>query len=78
MISNIFTKTEIKELEKRLQNKKENYKIWYRAKPKIEEILSIWFPHKRKLQKLLTKTTKKRYVLPPTTLKQQDKNGDLD
>lgn len=60
MVSKIFTKTEQDELEVRLQGKKENYKIWYRAKPKIEELLEVWFPKKKKLQKLMEKKGDKK------------------
>lgn len=42
MKSTIFTKTEIAELERRLDGKKKNYKIWYRTKPKLFEII-FWF-----------------------------------
>jgi len=51
----IFTETELKEVNLRLQGKKSNYKIWYRVKPKIEELLEVWFPKKKKLQKLIEK-----------------------
>jgi hypothetical protein len=49
----IFTKTELKELELRLKGKKSNYKIWYRVKPKLKEMLDEWFPKKDKLKSLL-------------------------
>ena len=53
MESTIFTKTEYEEVEKRLQGKKENYKIWFRAKPKIIEMLDKWFSKKKQLQNLI-------------------------
>ena len=52
-MSKIFTKTEEKEVRSRLKGKKVDYKIWYRAKPKIKEILEEWSPKKKKLEKLL-------------------------
>lgn len=52
MESKIFTKTELTELEKRLKGKKENYKIWYRVKPKILELFE-WFKKRKELKKLI-------------------------
>jgi len=49
----IFTRKELEELENRLNGKKVNYKIWYRAKPKVKELLFKWFDLKSELQKLL-------------------------
>lgn len=53
MKTRIFTKTEYDELDRRLKGEKKNYKIWYRAKPKIEELLDDWFPRKKELEKLI-------------------------
>ena len=50
--SNLFTKTELEELNLRLKGDKKNYKIWYRVKPKLIE-LSHWFKLKAKIKKLL-------------------------
>lgn len=58
-MSKIFTKTELEEIELRLQGKKSNYKIWYRAKPKIKELLNEWYPQKQNLAKLINKEQKK-------------------
>jgi hypothetical protein len=51
----IFTKTEQAEVELRLSGKKKNYKIWYRAKPKVFEMIEVWFPKKVQLEKLIKK-----------------------
>jgi len=59
-MSNIFTKTELAELQRRLSGKKKDYKIWYRVKPKIEEMLEEWIPHQRKLKSLVEKKIHKR------------------
>jgi len=61
MKSKIFTKTEIKEIQKR-QNK--NYKdttgiFSNRIKPKIKEILEKWIPKQKELEKLIEKKNKK-------------------
>ena len=40
--SKIFTKTELAELNRRLNGKKKNYKIWYKTKPKMREIVKVW------------------------------------
>lgn len=53
MKSKIFTKTEMAELERRLEGKKENYRIWYRAKPKIIEMIDKWMPIKEDLEELV-------------------------
>lgn len=50
--SKIFTPTEQKEFELRLKGKKKNYKIWYRVKPKLLELLEL-FKSKKKIEKLL-------------------------
>ena len=52
MDSKIFTETEQKEFELRLKGKKKNYKIWYRVKPKLIELLKL-FKQKKKIEKLL-------------------------
>lgn len=51
--SKIFTKTELEELNKRFEGQKKNYKIWYKAKFKINELLEIWFPKKKNLEKTI-------------------------
>ena len=48
----IFTETEQKEFELRLQGEKKNYKIWYRVKPKLYELLKL-FLLKKQIEKLL-------------------------
>ena len=50
--SKLFTKTEQKEFELRLKGKKKNYKIWYKLKPKIIELLEL-FKKKKQIEKLL-------------------------
>jgi hypothetical protein len=52
--SRIFTDAEYDELMLRLSGKKENYRIWYRVKPRIREMLDIWFAKKEKLEKLIS------------------------
>ncbi len=52
MQSKIFTPTEQKEFELRLKGKKKNYKIWYRVKPKLIELLKL-FKLKKEIEKLL-------------------------
>jgi len=52
MQSKIFTTTEQKEFELRLKGKKKNYKIWYRVKPKLEELLNL-FKQKKDIERLL-------------------------
>jgi len=58
----IFTKTEAAELELRLTNQKKNYKIWYRVKPKLRELLEL-FKIKDKITWLLEPTPQKHKVL---------------
>ncbi len=55
MQSKIFTKTELKEIEKRKKgNKKDTTGIFSgRVKPKINELLEVWFPKKKELIKLI-------------------------
>ena len=55
MQSKIFTPTEQKEFERRLKGEKKDYKIWYRVKPKLIELLEL-FKSKKKIQKLLEVT----------------------
>lgn len=51
--SKLFTKTELEELNLRLkEKKKKNYKIWWKTKPKVIELLE-WCKIKGKLGKLL-------------------------
>jgi len=50
--SKIFTPTEQKEFELRLKGKKKNYRIWYRVKPKLIELLSL-LKLKKKIEKLI-------------------------
>ena len=52
--SMIFTKTEQEEFEIRLQGKKHNYKIWYRVKPKLFEILEL-FKRKKEIEEIVKK-----------------------
>ena len=49
----IFTKTELKELNRRLNGKKQNYKIWYVAKPKIKELIKVWLFEIPRLRELI-------------------------
>ncbi len=51
-MSKIFTPRELKEFEIRLKGEKKDYNIWYRVKPKLEELLNL-FKQKRKIEKLL-------------------------
>ena len=57
--SKIFTPTEQKEFERRLKGEKKDYRIWYRVKPKLEELLKL-FEIKNKIKKLLEVTNGKR------------------
>ena len=55
MQSKIFTEAEIQEIERR---KKKDYSDKFglfssRVRPKINELLEVWFPRKKELQKLL-------------------------
>ncbi len=59
MDSKIFTPTEQKEFEVRLKGKKKNYKIWYRVKPKLIELIEL-FKLKKKIKKLLEVTDGKK------------------
>ncbi len=52
MQSKIFTPTEQKEFERRLKGEKKDYRIWYRVKPKLIELIEL-FKLKRKIEKLL-------------------------
>ena len=52
MKSVIFTRTEQAEFELRLQGKKQNYRIWYRVKPKLIEVLEL-LKSKKQIEKLL-------------------------
>ena len=52
MDSKIFTPTEQGEFERRLKGEKRNYKIWYRVKPKLIELLEL-FKQKKKIEKLI-------------------------
>ncbi len=57
--SKIFTPTEQKEFERRLKGEKKDYKIWYRVKPKLIELLEL-FKLKKKIKKLLEVTNGKK------------------
>ncbi len=59
MQSKIFTPTELKEFERRLKGEKKDYRIWYRVKPKLEELLKL-FEIKNKIKKLLEVTNGKK------------------
>ena len=50
--SKIFTPTEQKEFELRLKGDKKDYRIWYRVKPKLIELLEL-FKLKKKIEKLI-------------------------
>ena len=56
-MSKIFTIAELKELERRKQgNRKDSTGIFSaRIKPKIQELLSVWFPKKKELEILIKK-----------------------
>ena len=51
--SRIFTQTEKKEVQRRLNGKKKNYRIWQRAKPKVKEIIEWSNNHIEELEKLI-------------------------
>jgi hypothetical protein len=57
--SKIFTPTEQKEFERRLNGEKKDYKIWYRVKPKLIELLEL-FKIKKKIEKTLQPSTPRR------------------
>ena len=50
--SRIFTPTGQKEFELRRKGKKKNYKIWYKVKPILFELLEL-FKIKKEIEKLL-------------------------
>jgi len=50
--SKLFTPTEQEEFELRLKGEKKNYKIWYRVKPKLLELLEL-FKLRKKITKLI-------------------------
>ena len=52
MQSKIFTPTEQEEFERRLKGEKKDYRIWYRVKPKLEELLKL-FKIRKKIKKLM-------------------------
>ncbi len=54
MKSKIFTEAELKALEERIKGKKKDTTGIYsnRVKPKIKELLDVWFKRKRELKKL--------------------------
>ena len=58
----IFTDAEIKSIEKRKQgDKTDKTGIFYgRTKPKIEEILNVWFSEKKTLLKLIALSSRKK------------------
>lgn len=51
----IFTDAENKALQSRLSGSKEDSNGMYanRVKPKIKELLDVWFPKKKELEKLI-------------------------
>ncbi len=53
----IFTKAEQDALRKRLDGSKEDKNGIYasRVKPKIKELLEVWFPKKKELKKIVQK-----------------------
>lgn len=53
--STIFTNAELQEFQRRLEGKKEDYKIWYRVKPKLAELVEL-FKQKKQIEKLLKET----------------------
>ena len=62
-MSKIFTKAELKEINRRLDGSKNDPTgIFYgRIKPKIKELLEIWIPKKSLLKKLIRKKIQKKY-----------------
>jgi hypothetical protein len=54
-VSNIFTNAELKSIEEREKgNKKDETGIFSsRVKPKMTEIIEVWFPKKKQLNKLI-------------------------
>jgi len=61
MKSNIFTDAETKSLEERLSgSRKDSTGIFSnRVKPKIIELLDVWFPKKKELEKAIKTKSKK-------------------
>lgn len=61
MKSKIFTKAEIVALEKRFQGDKSDTTGIYssRVKPKLIELLNVWFPKKTKIKKTVGDFDKK-------------------
>ena len=61
MKSNIFTDAETKSLEERLSDsRKDSTGIFSnRVKPKIIELLDVWFPKKKELEKAIKTKSKK-------------------
>lgn len=59
MQSKIFTQTELKEIEKRKKGDKSDPTGIFsgRIRPKINELLDVWFPKKQELRKLIKKKT---------------------
>lgn len=57
MVSRVFSAAELKSLgERERGNKKDANGLFYgRVKPKIKELLEVWFPQKNKLEKLIRK-----------------------
>lgn len=60
MKSRIFTKAEVKEIERKLaQGIGDPTGIFYgRIKPKIKELLEEWFPRKKELKELIKRKIK--------------------
>jgi hypothetical protein len=52
MSTGIFTPMQQAEFEMRLQGKKKNYKLWYKIKPKLKEVLEL-FKIRKKIEKLI-------------------------
>lgn len=54
--SKIFTDAELKALNKRMQGDKSDPTSIYanRIKPKIDELLNVWFKKRKELEKLLS------------------------
>ena len=50
--SKLFTKTELAEVERRLKGEKKDYRIWYRAKPKLIEMI-FWFSKIKLIKKIV-------------------------
>ena len=78
-MSKIFTDTELKALERRKKgNRLDKTGIFAgRVKPKIVELLEVWFPLRRQLRKLISKkVVKKPLVQNDDEQTEETENGN--